>query len=458
MNPATSFAKLHERIQEFNRALEVASEVTQGGHTWVLRKGQENILFEIQKIIPESLKLNEELRSSMDTLRQRVQRLEDDTPAKQAALERLNSHLPRRVEEMLEEIEKGLLPDCFDPFERDGKWIKPGELEKFRALLNSHPLKLELTDTAETPLTAQDYIQAAKRVVNCDFVTAFSAFLPSGLQSEDQAEEARAFMKSLPEIAEPAPMIFDSEQMRTIPSEISILNQLDDVEFRGQFHIPQALLMMKSLIRIAVAKWVSHALLEWIYTMPTLKYLQIGNLKFDLNRLRHLKNLTLANVDSEDLPASIGNLNALEGLAIFENQFQRLPREIGRLTALTHLCIINNPNLALLPAELGKLINLVELTLYGSFETLPDEIGDLSRLKFLRLKSDKLLQLPNSLGNIQALERLECHPDNLHLLPGTLVHLQQIVNDKGVVLWSAQSNILLADFLSAARKHPQKQP
>lgn len=462
MQPATTMVNLPKQIREWIYALEVSSEerVTQSGRCWVLQKGKENLLDEIQKILPENLADEQkELRAPLETLRHRVQRLADDTPAKQVVLQRLNGLWSAREVCLLEEIEKGLPHDCFTPFKRDEKGkMKPEELERFRVLLNKHPIHLELTDTAEKQLTAQDYILAAKRVVNRDFITTFSAYLPPELQTESQAEQAGAYIKGMPEIPDPSPMIFDADVMTTIPPEIALLNNLVNVSFFGTFHIPQALLSMQNLTQIQVTGWEGGVVPDWIYAKTNLISLEIGNMKFDLSLLGHLKYLSLSNVPGDALPASIGNLGNLIGLSIIHNQYRTLHSDIGKLSALKKFRIFSNTNLAQLPAELGNLTNLVKLMLYGCFETLPDEIGNLCNLKSLRLVTNQPLQLPDSLGKLRALETIECDANLPHLFPESLVHcskLKKILGKNRVVLWSHEGGITLVEFLRLARKHPE---
>lgn len=120
-----------------------------------------------------------------------------------------------------------------------------------------------------------------------------------------------------------------------------------------------------------------------------------------------------------------------------------------------------NPNLSQLPDEIGKLQNLEELVLDGSFETLPEECGNLSKLKILNIaENDNLLSLPDSLGNLKALETIICKQNQLHLLPASLVQcpgLQSIETPMARSSWYKANNIPLADFLMKARNPPQKQ-
>lgn len=300
MNPADNLEKLHRQIDALNRTLKFSSEekVTEGGRTWTFRKGQEIPLDDIQKIIPESIREKEGLRPSLEILRHQVLHLYKDTPAKQVVLDRLNQLVPSKAEMVLEDIEKELPNDCFPPFKRDahGKLINPeDQLEKFRQLLNSNPVHLELRDTPEKPLTAQDYVKASKKVLDHDFIRIFSPILPAGLDKESQADEARKFMINHPHWWPDALFI----NTTIIPPEVASISRLNKITFKGSLHIPQRLLTLERLSEVNIPTWGGTRLPDWIYAMPQVKTLGFGNLQFDLSRLPHIQHLKIGTVQSE---------------------------------------------------------------------------------------------------------------------------------------------------------------
>lgn len=80
----------------------------------------------------------------------------------------------------------------------------------------------------------------------------------------------------------------------------------------------------------------------------------------------------------------------LRKLYLNNNKLVYLPAEIGRLRNLVHLDLSSN-ELAELPAEIGMLVNLKELWLfYNHLESLPTEIGSLYQLDLLGIEGNPL--------------------------------------------------------------------
>jgi internalin A len=83
---------------------------------------------------------------------------------------------------------------------------------------------------------------------------------------------------------------------------------------------------------------------------------------------------------------------------LYDNQLNSLPPEIGQLTKLRDLYLHNN-QLTSLPSEIGLLTNLQELNLYNNqLRQLPVEMGDLANLScegcYLRLYNNPLISPP----------------------------------------------------------------
>jgi Leucine-rich repeat (LRR) protein len=83
-----------------------------------------------------------------------------------------------------------------------------------------------------------------------------------------------------------------------------------------------------------------------------------------------------------------------------------LPEEIGNLTGLKILRIFRQ-EIQSLPSSIGNLKNLEELEIYSSMKVLPEEIGNLTKLKALRMNYCGSLEcLPRSIGKLKNLEEL----------------------------------------------------
>ena len=106
-----------------------------------------------------------------------------------------------------------------------------------------------------------------------------------------------------------------------------------------------------------------------------------------------------------------------------------LPDSLGQLSRLQEL-VLNRNQLATLPDSLGQLSRLQRLLLHGNqFATLPDSLGQLSRLRELYLGGNQLATLPDSLGQLSSLRKLALHGNQFATLPdsiGQLSSLQQL--------------------------------
>ncbi|XP_078149922.1 receptor kinase-like protein Xa21 [Carex rostrata] len=127
-----------------------------------------------------------------------------------------------------------------------------------------------------------------------------------------------------------------------------------------------------------------------------------------------LQNLFWLDMSSNQLKAtgddwrffdSLINCTFLQKLDLGDNQLQgMLPSSIANLsTSLNHLSLRMNPISGNIPAEVGKLTNLIALELHQTFieGTIPKEIGKLWNLEGLGLKGNMLSgEIPSSLGNL----------------------------------------------------------
>jgi Leucine-rich repeat (LRR) protein len=99
------------------------------------------------------------------------------------------------------------------------------------------------------------------------------------------------------------------------------------------------------------------------------------------------------------------------------NQIQTLPKELGKLSRLQTALLAEN-NLIRLPRDIGMLASLTDLNLFSNKLTeLPDELGELFALRRLSLSRNLVAALPDSLSRLSALETLDCACNLLQSLP-----------------------------------------
>ena len=110
------------------------------------------------------------------------------------------------------------------------------------------------------------------------------------------------------------------------------------------------------------------------------------------------------------LPAELGSLSNLKNLTLDNNSLTgEIPAELGNLPELTDLSLTHNRLTGKIPTELGNLFNLKWLFLDGNQITdeIPPEMDNLSRLIVLFLRNNQITgKIPAELGNLSSLEWL----------------------------------------------------
>lgn len=109
----------------------------------------------------------------------------------------------------------------------------------------------------------------------------------------------------------------------------------------------------------------------------------------------------------------------------------QVPPEIGNLSALKTLLLKSNSQLVNIPAEIGNLFSLqdFELTFNDNLSSLPEEIGNLTQLYKLLLNDNKLTSLPESIGYLTNLIDIKLYNNQLTSLPasfGNLINLTEL--------------------------------
>ncbi|WP_270999924.1 immunoglobulin-like domain-containing protein [Listeria seeligeri] len=134
------------------------------------------------------------------------------------------------------------------------------------------------------------------------------------------------------------------------------------------------------------------------------------------------------------IPKAIGLYTGLESLEICykRNLSGTIPDEIGNLTNLTYLRLMGNSLNGTIPDSIGNLTKLQTLDLAGNAMNstyngyraeglggaVPESVGNLTELKELKLGSySNFTSLPSSIGNLKKLETLEMSQSRLTSVP-----------------------------------------
>lgn len=166
---------------------------------------------------------------------------------------------------------------------------------------------------------------------------------------------------------------------------------------------------------------------------------ELANIKGSFDAGFNVSNLT-----------GIGYLTGLDTFACYKNDVTVLPAEIGRLTSLTYLDLCKAFALQKIAPEIGNLKklkmirlcetevksvpstigNLPELETLWLFDnqltTIPATIGKLKKLKDLDISSNKIIALPDEICDIVSLKKLLITHCGLKQLPGNIGHLKNL--------------------------------
>lgn len=175
-----------------------------------------------------------------------------------------------------------------------------------------------------------------------------------------------------------------------------------------------------------------------VFALGNLKQLnvsgnQLSELPSELGRLSNLRSLDASHSGVSWVPSEIGNLTKLEKLDLSNNSLSSLPSELGSLSRLKTLNLSGNtlheqsPGFDYerssqssdtqrrgLPSEIKNLKKLQELDLSSNhFQSIPDEIGELSELRSLSFRHNALRDddsgeaVPDSIASLRRLKKLD---------------------------------------------------
>jgi leucine-rich repeat protein SHOC2 len=127
---------------------------------------------------------------------------------------------------------------------------------------------------------------------------------------------------------------------------------------------------------------------------------------------------------------------SLDSTSMLDLRFHNLttlPDNIGDFSRLIELSLLNN-QLITIPDSIGNLTNLTSLSLSANqLTTLPASIGKLANLRWLYLGSNRLTTIPTTIGNLSNLTSLSLRDNYLTILPdtiGSLLNLNRLHLDR----------------------------
>ena len=214
----------------------------------------------------------------------------------------------------------------------------------------------------------------------------------------------------------------------SLPSQIGDLSSLRDFEIRDcqtlQF-LPPSIGRLKSLERLILLKVPNMSQLP-SEELRRLKILTIWRTSISSLPLPFYDSSTLKKLTVDFFHESIAYLQNLTHLVLFDaKDLSDFPKVIGYMYNLRILELNNSP----IPSCIGQLdIERFEVCRSDDLKTLPDEIADLGRLKYLSLKNLGGMEiLPSCIFRLKNLEHL-CiqNMSNLSIIPDEIDNLSNL--------------------------------
>ena len=146
-------------------------------------------------------------------------------------------------------------------------------------------------------------------------------------------------------------------------------------------------------------------------------------------RNRHVVYLSLRiedNKNFKEIPEEIGELPYLGYLDVSHHAIQAVPKFIGNLKRLRILKLSCN-KIATVAEEIGKLVLLESFDLNNNLiREIPSSIGNNRKLKYLELARNEISNLPESIGCLSSLESLRLNSNKLKALPDSIRDLRSL--------------------------------
>ncbi|ORX64928.1 L domain-like protein [Anaeromyces robustus] len=170
-----------------------------------------------------------------------------------------------------------------------------------------------------------------------------------------------------------------------------------------------------------------------------------------LENLQKLRTIDITNDVGLNLKR-IGCLTNLVYLRLVCENTTSLPNNIGNLKKLKELSLYGNP-IKTIPDTIGDLESLEDLYLADNqIESIPESIGNLAKLKYLNLARNKITSIPSSIGNLSNLQRLSLDGNQIEIIPDSLENLEKLdhlslENNKIKVIPDSIGNLKKLDHL-----------
>jgi Leucine-rich repeat (LRR) protein len=243
-------------------------------------------------------------------------------------------------------------------------------------------------------------------------------------------------------------LILSGCYLKEISAFIGKLNQIKNLDLSKNLleSLPDAIGQLTYLESLDLSNSIKGQRLNKISSLPAsfsnLRNLRILNLTANeftvlkFTKPGQLSNLEVLKMDWNRLtefPDVVRSLTGLRQIHFNVNLITEIPEWIGELQNLEQLMIDGdfflNPKykIKVLPAEIGKLINLEVLSLNDQvIEKIPVEIGNLAQLHTLNIRDNLLSKIPDEIGNLKQLKYLDLKANEIKNLPATIGNCEKL--------------------------------
>jgi Leucine-rich repeat (LRR) protein len=223
-------------------------------------------------------------------------------------------------------------------------------------------------------------------------------------------------------------------RIRTIPKQMGTMSKLIYLTLQeNQISVLPDEVITKNLAFVFLAensfdKQTASALKEKFKQRSP--YVKVDIIGYDPEEARCAKNVSDALRNPEKYQALYINGSTYDN----DPDYQLLGGRMGELTEISQL---HMANVKVIPASVGKMKNLMFLTINNADTVaIPESIGELSRLRLLEINYGKIGMLPESIGGLKALEFLSMTGTPITQLPvgiGMLENLETLsLRDTGL--------------------------
>lgn len=146
----------------------------------------------------------------------------------------------------------------------------------------------------------------------------------------------------------------------------------------------------------------------------------------NLDEYKGQESITIDSFQLNYLSAGVFEADVVKKLVINTYHLKELPDLFGGLLTLEELSIKTGSDVKILPASITQLLGLKELSLEGQFTKLPADIGKLSNLETIYLRSHELKELPESFALLQNLQSLTTEYWNTTVLSSAIGSLKSL--------------------------------